>query len=813
MEKKQEFSFEMLYPGDVRTGWSQSLEIVFVLQGSGWLRMERNENEYTIHEGDIFAVNGFQMRSIILKEGALAIALSISPEFITSFSPETPMPRVDCRSFLYGKKEQQVFDRLRADFAKAFRAQYKNESELPLHMRGKIVALLDHLFQDFMEKETDESAKSGLERISQAVDYVQRHYAENITLSQLAEQTCMSTSHLSHSFVKYLGVNFTGYLTQVRLMHATAMLRGEKTITEIAYTCGFASANAFIEFFKQAEGMTPGQYRRTLQKTNTDKALNESRTEEGFFTAFSSLLRYADRPEEQMETTLSVPREIMADIRNAQRGIRHKWRRLMNVGYAKDLLDGSLQAQVRYMQERIGFSYLRCKGLLDDDMLLYREDMQGKRSLNFVYMDAVIDFILSCDAKPMLEFGHMPELLAKYRRRFSYRASMISPPADIAQWHDFIVTIVEHLVGRYGVSEMRQWLIAPWFTPDLSLFGEFTMEEYMDTYEASYRAIKETCEDLVVCGAGSGFSDGEFAAAFLDECVDRGCVPEILTFHAFAEVMPGEEQTALKLVENNESLYMAVSEDEDYLANNLSRIRELLREKGMENMPILLDEWSNNVWQRDLCNDTCYKSAYVFKSVLENSEYLGGMGYFSISDQLDEIAPSAELFHGGFGIFTRSGLPKSVFRAFELLNKAGDRLVCQGEGYFITETDVEVQIFLYNYCHYDMLYRYRHTVKLKKTDRYKVFNEGKSLAYHIRLEGFVNDRHTIRRYSISPKGGSVYDAWVDMGAPEQLTKEEEERLHSLSHPVYSVETQMGEAKVSLNTTLIPHEVQLITISK
>lgn len=42
----------------------------------------------------------------------------------------------------------------------------------------------------------------------------------------------------------------------------------------------------------------------------------------------------------------------------------------------------------------------------------------------------------------------------------------------------------------------------------------------------------------------------------------------------------------------------------------------------------------------------------------------------------------------------------------------GDRLLCRGEGYYITRSEEEIQIFLYNYSHYDLLYR-RENVEVK----------------------------------------------------------------------------------------------------
>lgn len=48
----------------------------------------------------------------------------------------------------------------------------------------------------------------------------------------------------------------------------------------------------------------------------------------------------------------------------------------------------------------------------------------------------------------------------------------------------------------------------------------------------------------------------------------------------------------------------------------------LLQKAGLGALPVLVDECSSNIWQRDLCNDTCYKAAWLFKNLLENEEAL-----------------------------------------------------------------------------------------------------------------------------------------------------------------------------------------------
>ena len=236
---------------------------------------------------------------------------------------------------------------------------------------------------------------------------------------------------------------------------------------------------------------------------------------------------------------------------------------------------------------------------------------------------------------------------------------------------------------------------------------------------------------------------------------------------------------------------------------------------GFQGTPIIVDECSNNVWQRDLCNDTCYKAAWLFKNMLENENEANGLAYFSINDRLDEIFPVHDSFHGGFGMFTDDGIPKAVYGAAKLLGKMGTRLVASGKGYFISneEREERIQIYLYNYVHYDMLYRHRHTVNISRTDRYRVFQAGENLTFSVQLRKVPRGEYRIQCYKITREQGSPYDCWAAMGAPEAMTSEEKEMICHSADPEYRVwrETVGEEQVLSVQEHLKVHEVACIEI--
>jgi xylan 1,4-beta-xylosidase len=808
-----EFEFSLINRDDFAPSWSRFLEVVFVLQGSGSLQTEEGKSAYDIHESDIFAINSFSVHSIALDRGSLAIALRISPSLLAALSPETEDLRVNCKSFLFEPDRQGPFDTLRSDFALAFRAHYKKESSLPLHLRSRIAVLLDDLLRNFPETTGGGKAGAGSnirrcpEQLRKAVGYLHRHFRENIGLADLAGRCGLSAPYLSRSFQKYLGASFTGYLAAVRLMHATALLRGGGAVTDIALESGFSGASALIKAFRQRRGMTPGQYREDVLEKRDIVFENSPEHGKEFSTAFALLLKYTDRTEPETRQNTEV-RELFADAASPLGALTHTWKRLINAGYAGDLLNGSLREQILHLQRGIGFAYIRCKGILDDDMMILAGDDEDFRSINFVHIDEIIDFMLSCGAKPFLELSHIPSALAQRKTRLFRRPVIFSLPADMDRWQKLLRLLMSHLLERYGAEELRGWLFSPWMSLNYAGIGGFSLEDYTGVYAASFRIIRDCCEGLRIAGPGASIHAKPVLERFLELCREKDCLPDILALHSFAAVHPEEEKSGLELMANNEAFDFAVSGDESYLANTLRDAEALA-----EGIPIMLDEWSNTVWQRDLCNDTCYKSSWIFKSILENYDSFFAMGYFSAGDQLDEVATARELFHGGFGLFARNGLPKSACRALELLAGAGNTLLSRGDGWFITASETEIQIFLYNYCHYDMLYRYRHAAHISGADRYRVFNEKPPRQYHIKLDGLSPGPHRVRRYSIGRTAGSVYDAWLGMGAPEEPDPEETAMLHSLSRPAYRKETLDSAPGLGLGAWLPPHEVQLITVSR
>lgn len=115
---------------------------------------------------------------------------------------------------------------------------------------------------------TQESAQEKHhERLKLMLNHIHTHYAEKITLNNIANAASISERECIRSFKKYMQLTPFQYIQNYRIDSAANMLmHSEYSITEIAWKCGFESSSYFSKLFKQTMHCTPKMYRDTSRQ-------------------------------------------------------------------------------------------------------------------------------------------------------------------------------------------------------------------------------------------------------------------------------------------------------------------------------------------------------------------------------------------------------------------------------------------------------------------------------------------------------------------------------------------------------------------
>ncbi|GAB6931517.1 hypothetical protein JCM10914A_55000 [Paenibacillus sp. JCM 10914] len=100
--------------------------------------------------------------------------------------------------------------------------------------------------------------------IQYVIHYLESHYAEEISLEQLAHKLNMSPTYLSGYIKEKTGSNFSDQLNAIRITKAKKLLESNNIpVAEVGSRIGYRNVTSFIRMFKKITGQTPGDYRKT----------------------------------------------------------------------------------------------------------------------------------------------------------------------------------------------------------------------------------------------------------------------------------------------------------------------------------------------------------------------------------------------------------------------------------------------------------------------------------------------------------------------------------------------------------------------
>jgi AraC-like DNA-binding protein len=125
-----------------------------------------------------------------------------------------------------------------------------------------LLSAVRHLLETHVETRTQPSA-AGKDStvVAQVRDYLETHYAEDVSLTQLAALSSRSPFHIAHTFTKAVGLPPHAYLESIRIGHARELLRASMSLVDTALAVGYPDQSHFTHRFRRHTGFTPGQYR------------------------------------------------------------------------------------------------------------------------------------------------------------------------------------------------------------------------------------------------------------------------------------------------------------------------------------------------------------------------------------------------------------------------------------------------------------------------------------------------------------------------------------------------------------------------
>lgn len=267
------------------------------------------------------------------------------------------------------------------------------------------------------------------------------------------------------------------------------------------------------------------------------------------------------------------------------------------------------------------------------------EVKDGKMTVDFTALDKQLDIIRAMGAQPLMCLSFTPAALGGDK-------GVTNPPNNLRLWHELIYRLVKHVNGERKLG-VEYWEI--WNEPNLKAFWTGSMEQFLELYEVTEKAVIRADPSVKFGGAGYYLFPKKWVRAMMEQAKSADLRMDFISWHDYWDAghdIIGEVATA----------------------------RSWMKELGM-NPELIVDEWNYDSGMNP-GNDDHNGAVYVADLLCKMTDLgIDRAPFFEIKD-----GPNEKRYWGRWGLFTADHHPKASYYAFVgFAHMEGDRLSFSGE--------------------------------------------------------------------------------------------------------------------------------------
>lgn len=425
-----------------------------------------------------------------------------------------------------------------------------------------------------------------------------------------------------------------------------------------------------------------------------------------------------------------------------------------------------LREHVRLAQKEIGFGGVRFHGIFSDyvGVVHQGEEADGPR-LNFQNVTKIYEFFVAQGMKPFVELGFMPTRLASGTQTiFDYRAN-VTPPKERAQWSRLVRRFVEHLVGHFGLEEVRTWHFEVWNEPDLiGAFWTGTKADYFQLYADAARAVKSVDDRLRVGGPAT--SKTMWVGELLAFCAEQNLPLDFISTHHYCV-----DAALVQGVPEGPMHYRGVGA----MKSDVERVRAQIAASAFPNAELHFTEWNISPAHEDVYGkDTAFTAAFALQTIKAVSGLLDSYMWWTVSDIFEETGLGLRPFTGKYGLVNQHGIKKPVFHAYRWLAQLHDHEIplAHSSARATRSTQGDVRLLTWN------------LPEVIETD---LGGGDWNTQGAVRADQFVikglRGRYRVRIWTVDNERGNALHAWRTLGAPDYPKAAQLQVMREAAEPV------------------------------
>lgn len=248
--------------------WHEEMEISYVEDGQ--MKIKIPSETFLLEKGDCLVINANMLHYGEAVTDCSLRALVFHPSLIFGnkdcvFAQKYILPLLACSSFSGHLIKAGDEEHAARSFNRAFEALAHESYGYEFVVREQLSRICLFLYGVFHPQTDSQSPLSGVNnlRMKKMLAYIHKHFADNISLSEISRAADISERECLRCFQKTIQLSPIQYVLKYRMMQGAKLLlkNPADSISEIAAACGFDSPSNFSKTFKHFYNYTPREYR------------------------------------------------------------------------------------------------------------------------------------------------------------------------------------------------------------------------------------------------------------------------------------------------------------------------------------------------------------------------------------------------------------------------------------------------------------------------------------------------------------------------------------------------------------------------
>lgn len=283
--------FDTFRDGIFPSHWHRGMEIHIILKGSAKFLV--NGTTYMVREGSGLYIAPQSIHSMKkVDDGTISYNIVVDPQIFIFF-----LRNMQCTKYIMplikGLPDALLIERSSKkgigvlSALDAIRAIGREEEAYELLIMEKLICLWRNLYLIVPHHQDNGQSRSKMlreKRMRVMVEFIRKHFYEQLSIQQIAEAANISKSECYRCFSLLSEMAPSEYLNKIRLLHAAQLLSDtNQNIIAICYQVGFNDTSYFAKMFKREYGLSPRSYRKkeTIAHHQSTEPVMDERKYEG----------------------------------------------------------------------------------------------------------------------------------------------------------------------------------------------------------------------------------------------------------------------------------------------------------------------------------------------------------------------------------------------------------------------------------------------------------------------------------------------------------------------------------------------------